>query len=177
MTKPVSFNVRLENDPTKQQEIEVLHKMYNAFKGSGTYLETMLSEKLIEFAQNQIMNDFPPDIMEHLDGADVSTNLAKEDVRLLKLRVEVLENDIKVLEDDLQTESIRHEKTKKRNSAKHDEWLTERKDWRVTTGEYLRENADLVDRANEAERKAADLEQELLVLKATAFDKITSGVK
>lgn len=53
-------------DPTKmgkKEEIEFLEKLKDSFKASTNYLENLFSDKLVDWASDQIKNDFPCDIM------------------------------------------------------------------------------------------------------------------
>jgi len=176
MTKSVSFNVRLESDPTKLDEIKVLHKMFNEFKGSGTYLEMLFSDALTEFVQNQIMNDFSPQVDEYLD-----TQEQEDEIRDLRRKVDKWEklakyrlNDINELVKEIETmkdhqvtelDNLRAEK-----NAHIDRMLDERDAQSKAKEFWAAESAVAHRNVDDLNRLVSEQVNEINELKAKMFD-------
>lgn len=166
MAKKVSFNVRLEADPTKAQEADLLMKMADAFRGTGTYIEMLFSPKLIEFARLQILNDFSPEVDEYLEMDDVVSEIeAKAKKQIDDARNEFVK--VKATADEL---SILLDKCRERYSNYHDEALKERQGWQSACDDYLGQIADLKEGLENAKITVQELRQEVLQLKASYFD-------
>lgn len=63
------IRVYTDKDSTKAGEIDNLNRLHAAFHGTGNYLESLFSEKLVNWCREQIQNDFPPDVWDHYEGA------------------------------------------------------------------------------------------------------------
>jgi len=65
---------------TKAEEIEMLEKIAEQFKGSQTYLEQLFSEKMLAWCRYQIGNDFSCDMAEELRSCEKTiTEMSKKD--------------------------------------------------------------------------------------------------
>lgn len=54
------------NELTKSDEQKVLEDLHTAFMGSGCYLETLFTDSMIHYCQDQIRDDVMPDIFSSL---------------------------------------------------------------------------------------------------------------
>lgn len=179
MTKSVNFNVRLENDPTKAQEVALFDKIVDQFKGSGTYLEMLFTEALREFVVSQIANDFSPSVDEYMDTDGDEVAAAVADARHWQ---EMYEKELKNHQATVEVMAEVESKAKAQidglmsriDTVEHDH---------IATVVDLREQLDVsrtasqiweddYKRAAEARDRAR---QELVDLKAQMFDKIMSG--
>ncbi len=101
MTSKVSMNIRLEDDPTKAQENDLLMKIYDAFKGSGTYLEMLFSPALVEFARLQILNDFSPQVDEYLTASSSEVEALKAELEITKVAASGFSKDVVEVKKEL----------------------------------------------------------------------------
>jgi len=176
MTKSVSFNVRLENDPAKYQEIELMEKMVREFDYSGTYMQMLFTPALLEFFINQVENDFSPSVDEYLDTEDQDAeirNLRNEVVKFEKLAKYRL-NDVNGLVKEIETMK--------------DHQVTELDDLRTEKNAHIDRlidaRSEAVHQLRLAEIKNVEIENELTTLrleldrvKSMAFDQIVVGMK
>lgn len=77
MTKKVSFNIRLEADPSKLAEQELFARIVDEFEGTGTYLAMFFTEALLNWVMEQIANDFPPDVKATIEQFQTDASYAK----------------------------------------------------------------------------------------------------
>ncbi len=172
MTKQVNFNVRLEADPTKLQERALVEKLYQAFKGSGTYLEMMFTQNWKNWMQLRITADFGCDLYEQAEswekeaheremnfrGSVDDLESAKDELKGAREAQDVMETDIQHLQDEL--------RISRKACAKAVRLADERKDVIL---EISKEKELLVERLEELKTpyhtRLEDLEHDVEMLK------------
>lgn len=153
---PVSFNVRLEEDPFKAEEIELLRKMCSEFAGSGTYLENLFTPQFCDWAEQQIKNDFTVNVYDYYVQTAESLN---------QFQAQTNKNLIDVAR---KIDGLSHNLEIASNLIESNETRIKSKNERI---EQLNETAEkLSDKIAELTSENERLNDELLRLKAKLYD-------
>jgi hypothetical protein len=91
MTKTLAIT-KLNTNSLKVEEIEALKEIADLLP-DGTYLKSLFSTKLVEWAEQNILNDFPPDIMEaytfsqkETEAAEIQNMLRQHETEVMQLK-------------------------------------------------------------------------------------------
>ncbi len=84
MSHDVSLNVRLTADASKEDEVGVMRKLQDGFAGSNLYLADLFTSDLTAWVEQQIRNDFMPDVMEEVKRRNEE---AEKSVAVLNLKM------------------------------------------------------------------------------------------
>lgn len=72
----------IKDGMAKVAEIAILQKLHDAFKANpNNYLVNFFSKNLLTWAEGQLKNDFPCDVMENWEWTEAQLRLAEEAVR------------------------------------------------------------------------------------------------
>ena len=139
------------DDPSKAEEMAVMDKLYEIFRGTNTYLSGLFTEEFVAWVQGQIRNDFPPDAYgfgiapqfnEEYENRIRDLTIENEEMakRLehQKNAIKILDSDVALLKKELQFSEV-------------DKYAA-------------------VEKKDEARAKAKALEAEVVQLKAKLYD-------
>ena len=148
---------------TKAEEIEMLEKIAEQFKGSQTYLEQLFSEKMLTWCRYQIGNDFSCDMAEELRSCEKTiTEMSKKDDEH-DIEIETAQKLILELRKDVEAklqawrdaqDEIREGKRQRNDAMVNKNWMEQ----------LIQQEREL---AEEMKKKH---ELELVYLKAKLFD-------
>lgn len=139
------------DDPSKAEEMAVMDKLYEIFRGTNTYLSGLFTEEFVAWVQGQIRKDFPPDAYgfgiapqfnEEYENRIRDLTIENEEMakRLehQKNAIKILDSDVALLKKELQFSEV-------------DKYAA-------------------VEKKDEARAKAKALEAEVVQLKAKLYD-------
>jgi len=174
------MNINIKSGMIKAEEIEILNKLHVGFKALGegdSYLGSLFSKKLVDYATVQIQNDVCPDIMDSwaYDQSEaskkifeISTEVAslREAVRIRGERIDTLNGIIEKLtaqnEENLQDAERRFQSVVSERAA-----LTEKFMAVCCTREEQGDTIETLTAQNE------ELKYQIVQLKAKMYDMIT----
>lgn len=168
----IGCNLRLDRDPSKQEEIDALHKVADVFRNGDTYLSSFFTNDLLSWCEIQIKNDIGPDLYGtyayQQSGALSELETLKKDHESTVREVNYLQGQLAGKHNELEQEQkskagiIEHcqgveEKNKDLLSALS-EMRAERDEFRNIKESYadelIRLKAKLFDLQEEAEKKS-----------------------
>ena len=111
-------NVVFNSQTSKQEELNFLNALCVEFAGTQTYLASLFTGRLLQWASRRIQDDFPIDVMEQLDATNNESNKKDQYINTLEAKLYDTEkllkekndtinnalNEINVLKQDLRDE-------------------------------------------------------------------------
>ena len=83
----------------KSEEIEILNRITNRFRGTQTYLDSLFTTDLLDYFSGKVKDDFCPDIMaEYVAEQETNRTLAAE-LAAAKTQIECRDNDYNRLKE------------------------------------------------------------------------------
>lgn len=156
----------------KAEEIAILQKLVDNFAGTQSYLASLFTVDLFNWASEQIRCDFPPNIAAHWRADSKELTKANDD---LKICVRELEDQIKTLSNELEDHQLAIEAQK----AQVIELSKECEDHRSTIFDLREQRTKSIDKWQGAETGRHLLQRRLdhaylkiQTLKARLFDYI-----
>lgn len=141
---------------TKQEEIETIEKLQKSFAGTGSYLASLFSEKMVAWVAEQIRNDFIPDLygafMFTEEEAGRVGEAARSELRQAEAEIKRLTSELSMAQESRDRQATMKEQYK---------------------GLYETTSQQLVEMNGERNQAVADLEaanQKIIELKARLFD-------
>jgi len=80
-------------------EIAILEKLHKAFKGSGSYLETLFSVDMLRWAAGMMRSNFSPDLMSYYDDANGVIDTLNETLAEVRLELQEAKARVNELQD------------------------------------------------------------------------------
>lgn len=156
------IRIKVDNDMSKQDEIEIMHKLRDTFgKYPNNYLSNLFSMNFTQWIENQIRDDFSADAYEHFCGWECDD---------AKRKLETANEIYDKLLTDTNEQAIESEQKIKKLISNRDELIKQfaqaERDYEI----LLNETADTEDKL---QKKIGCLEHEIIILKAKLYDKIT----
>jgi len=156
-----------EGHLNKTLEIEILQNMSDAFKDTDTYLASLFTQELVNWATEQIRNDFPPDIFDFFRREEAAAHAQRQDAN------EALTNE-KMNVDDLGKEVDRLKKEVKEAEQALDE---AKEETAAYAQEHMQDNIQSQKAYEELATESTKLcqsldtrDKEVLRLKAEVYD-------
>ena len=152
-----------DHDLSKAEEIAIIEKLHEFFKGSDTYLKSLFSDDFLGWVSQQIKNDFPPDLYDWGFGA---ANKAQAEIEKLKAQLSLCQSLNKELLR--QNESLaENAKIKCDIAEKAHERMSQLHKDKVDLEMIINKKADAIDA----------LEMDVIALKAKLYDLMNKGGK
>lgn len=172
--KPVSFNVRLEPDPCKADEIGLIERCAQEFDNSGTYLQSFFTPALAAWVAEQIRNDFPPDLYGSLQyqwaqsaEAMNAAKLAQNAQRETEIAANAAGRQYAELCEKVATEEAKWHERLADVQGQYQKWLDDKN---AQLGELRHANADYALDMADLESTVAARDAEIIRLKAKLYD-------
>ena len=154
------FMIEVEDNMSKEMEIKVLNKFYASFAGTDTYLEQLFTAPFITWASMKIRDDIFPDVMQYIHPEE-SDELRQ--LRLLADSNEKLVDHYQGQEQELKEQYAALKEAKQMDWDRNQEKIQTIQERLFEERERVRRHVDHI----------ADLEQEVLSLKAKLYDEMT----
>ena len=154
------FMIEVEDGMSKEMEAKVLNKLYEAFAGTDTYLEQLFTAPFVSWVNTKIRDDIFPEVMQYIHPEE------SDELRQLRL---LADSNEKLVDHYQGQEQELKEQYDALKEAKQMDW--DRNQEKIQTiQERLFEERERVRRHVD---HIADLEQEVLSLKAKLYDEMT----
>jgi hypothetical protein len=157
----------LSDNPSKQEEIDILFQLHKLFEGRQWYVSSLFSEDLVTWFSHQVSQDVNCDVMLELSGSREHALKAEGIIRNMTaaLEVQAKEHDRKLskVRDGYEAE-IKHLKQElqfsKEREAEYADGLEKEKEQCIEADRVIRQNRTTID----------FLEAEIIRLKAKLYD-------
>lgn len=154
----------ITNDMSKAEELLILQKLREAFKAnSDNYLTNFFSVPLLTWAETQMKNDFPCDVMEGWDAVEARLRSAEDAVN--KAASEAKSN--REIAEKVAEKTVVDLQNKDEQLASLD-WLKNNLDRLLQ--ESVAENGEVSEMMDAAVVRSEGLEREIIALKARLYD-------
>lgn len=148
---------------TKAEEIETLRHITVALAGTGSYLESLLSPRLLDYFAENVRNDFDPDVMSTLSNCNDLRDTMAAHMNLMEGEQKRVSKEYQKRLDEA-NEAIKFaQSTIDMQGKRHNDLLAERSELNQIIHDLTEEKEALIV-------KAGRLEDEVVRLKAKLYD-------